>query len=145
MEYIIGLCVIIALLVLIGVQASTIAAGIFLLLSALLLLMLIMFTYGIFRLLTSKRTEAEFSRIDKSPKSRFRVAYYICGGEEYPCIFPSEPFFEKKFYPSGKAHKVWLSGRTRTVFDRYAVVTCVMGFILSLSLVLSILYILFFY
>lgn len=145
MEYIIGLCIIIVLLLLIGVRASIIAAGIFLLLCILLLFMLAMFTVSIIRLITSKRTEAAFSRIDKSPKGRFNVAYYMCSHEEYPCVFPSEPFFEKKFYPADKSHKIWLNSRKKTVFDRYAVATCIAGFVFSLALVLLLLYILFFY
>lgn len=145
MEYIIGLCIIIVLLLLIGVKSGTIIAGIFLLLCAVLLLLLIFFAYSMFRLVTSKRLEADFLKTDKAPKGEFKVAYYLCEGKEYPCAFPAEPFFEKKFYPSHKKHKVMLNRKTKTVYDRYAAVTCAVGFVFSLSLVLLLLYILLLY
>lgn len=144
-EYIIGLIIIIVLLLLVGVSWETVTAGIILLLSAVVVIMLLMFAWSVIMLVFSKRREAEFLRTEKSPKGRFRVAYYKCGGEEYSCIFPAEPFFEKKFYPSDRKHSVWLIGKRKILFDRYAAVTCVTGFVFSLLLVVSMIYILLFY
>lgn len=49
------------------------------------------------RLLLSEKAEAKFSRIDKRPNGKFRVAYYMVNGQEYPNIFPEEGVFRASF------------------------------------------------
>lgn len=145
MEYIIGLIVILVLLLLVGVSWDAIIAGIFLLLCALLASMLLMFAVCLIRLVFMKKYEADFLRVDKSPKGKMKVAYYKYEDKEYSCLFPAEPFFKDKFYPVTRKHRIWLGKRGKTVFDSYAVVTCVVGFVFSLALVLSMIYIVLFY
>lgn len=64
------------------------------------------FTVSLVRLLLSEKAEAKFSRIDKRPNGKFRVAYYMVNGQEYPNIFPEEGVFRSKLYKTGRIYTV---------------------------------------
>ncbi len=137
MEFVIALVVIVVLLVILGVKIETMLAGVVLLGGLLIIAIFLMFAYSFFRLVTSKKTEARVSRLDKSPKSKFKVAYYICDGEEYPCFFPCEPIFHKKLYSTERTYIVRLNSHSKAVFDRSATATCIIGFFFSLAVIAS--------
>lgn len=129
-------------LVIILVLGICIGAGLdelILFVSALALLtiatMFIFFSYALIRLALSRRCEAEFAKLDKNPKSRFRSAYYKVDGKEYPCIFPCEALIKKRIYTPDKRYVVRLDKSEERVFDRFAVLTCIIGFIFSLAAV----------
>ncbi len=145
MEFLIGFIIIVVLLLIAGVSVQTIIAGVFLLLCGVLALIFIFFCYSILLLLMSKKAEGEFVKVDKSPKGEFKVAYYNVKGEEYFCAFPAEPFFQRKFYPQDALYKLRILGKSGRVYDKYAVITCVTGFLSSAALVSVLIYIMFFY
>jgi hypothetical protein len=88
-------------------------------------------------MILSKKKEAVFSRIDKSPKSRFNVAYYKIDEKEYPNIFPEEGFMRTKLYKSDKPCHVLLSRNGKFVFDKFSCTTCTIGFILGVGTVIA--------
>ena len=99
--------------------------------------MVIIFTIALVLLIFSKRKKARFVRIDLPYRSdRYKCAYYrICGDdEEYPCIFPEEGVFRKKLYNPEKECTVFLVKRFRRVFDRYAVITTIIGLVFGLGM-----------
>ena len=54
--------------------------------------------------------------------------------EEYPCIYPEEGIFRKKLYNPDKECTVFLTKRFRRVFDRYAVITTIIGLVFGLGM-----------
>ena len=126
--------------------------------------MVIIFTIALVLLIFSKRKKARFVRIDLPYRSdRYKCAYYrICSDpartgfcsdsateatgspagdnsslentEEYPCIFPEEGVFRKKLYNPEKECTVFLVKRFRRVFDRYAVITTIIGLVFGLGM-----------
>lgn len=145
MEFLMGFIIIVVLLLIAGVSVQTIITGVFLLLCAVLAMIFIFFCFSIFRLAMSKKAEGEFVRIDKFPKAQFRVAYYNVKGAEYSCAFPAEPFLQRKFYPQDSVYKLRVLGKSGRVYDKYAVITCITGFLSSTALVSVLIYIMFFY
>ena len=108
------------------------AAGILLLL---FVLMTILFLYCTLRLVFSKKKGAVFVRIDKPGEdSRFKVAFYMVDGREYPCLFPEEGVFRSKLYRKERKCHVFVNYRMEKVFDRYAVTTCILGLVCSIAL-----------
>ena len=127
MEVIAAIAVISAVMLLLGFKAMTlllIGLGI---LGLLFVLTNIFFIWFFVKMLRSKRTEASFTRIDKSPRSPFKVAYYLVEGSEYPNIFPEEGFLESKLYKKDKTYHVLLDRKKKYVYDRFAVTTCTIG------------------
>lgn len=117
------------------------AVGILLLFVALLL---IIFLYCNVRLLFSKKKEATFTRIDRPKEtSRYKVAFYMVDGVEYPCLFPEEGILRSKFYPEGRKCYVFLNYRLKKVFDRFAVATCALGLFFGLLFSAGVLYLYF--
>ena len=79
-------------------------------------------------LLTSKWKKARFLRVDlPSEKAKYKVAYYLVEGEEIPCLFPEEGIFRKQLYRTDKTYHVLLNKKLGRVFDRFALVTCILG------------------
>ncbi|MBQ9143142.1 MAG: hypothetical protein IJX63_15345 [Lachnospiraceae bacterium] len=91
-------------------------------------------------LLFSKRKEAKFTRIDYAKNSKLQVAYYLVEGKEYPCMFPKEGIMEERLYNKNKTYHVRLNVKLGKVFDRFAVATCVLGFVFGLSLCVGFLF-----
>lgn len=129
MELILTIAVIIVLLLLLGFEVveilllamNFIVLGVF--------VMFIMFSYSFFRMVTAEKTDAVFTRIARPPKRGFEVAYYMCSGTEYPCAFPSEPLMRKRIYAPEKTYRVRLNRRTNRIYDKYAEMTCIIGFV----------------
>ena len=85
------------------------------------------------RLLFTKKHKAVFSRIDNSPRSTFRVAYYTIDGTEYPNVFPEEGLLRSKLYRSDKTSTVFLTKNKKFVYDKFACATCTIGFLLTIA------------
>ena len=99
------------------------------------------FLYAGIGLLFSKRKEARFTRLDHFGNSKYQVAYYLVEGEEYPCIFPKESILEDKLYQKDKVYYVMWNKRMQKVYDRFAIMTCVLGLIFSIGLSVGMLFI----
>jgi hypothetical protein len=128
MEFVLVIAVIVVLCILLGVSVKLLligAAALFGLIFAAAVLLL-----GVFfvRLLFAKKKKAVFSRIDKSPRGRFKVAYYVIDGTEYPNVFPEEGLFRSVLYKSSRSSTVFLARNKRFVYDKYACATCIIGF-----------------
>lgn len=83
-------------------------------------------------LVFSKKKTAVFSKIDKPSDGKFKSAFYVIGEKEYPCFFPSE---FKIMYKKGKQCSVFLNKKRGRVFDRFSMITCIAGFVFSLTVV----------
>ncbi len=135
MEIILTIVIIIVLCVCLGVDIELLALGAVVLALLMIAAMFILFAYSIIRVVVSKKYEADFLRIDKNPKGRFNVAYYKIEDSEYPCAFPSEVLMKKHIYNPKKEYTVRLDKRMKNVYDRYAELTCVIGFVFSFAAV----------
>lgn len=132
MEIILVILVVSVLAVILGVKVMWLIFGFAALIGLAFAVSMILLTVFFARLLFTKKHTASFSRIDKSPRSRFNVAYYIVDGTEYPNIFPEEGFLQNKLYPSDKSHTVFLTRNKKYVYDKFACTTCTIGFLLSI-------------
>jgi hypothetical protein len=128
MEFLILLIIIIVFCLCLGLGPIEIFIGFVFVFLLLVSLTALFFLYNIFRILFSKRIKATFSKVDTSPKSKFTVAYYKSGDEEYPCIFPNEPLLRKILYKEGKEITILLDKKHHRVYDRYSLITCFVGF-----------------
>lgn len=131
MELIIVIVIILVLCLILNVSINYIIFVCLILVEIFFALLTIGFAYCIVRLLLSRRSEARFIRFEKAPKGKFQVAYYLVGEGEYPCAFPKEFIMENKLYSTDKIYNVMLDVRTKKVYDRYAITTCILGFIFS--------------
>ncbi len=132
MEFILVIAVIIVLCLVIGIDAIYLlfaGAAIVVIIYVLSLILLIFF---FIRMLFAKKKTAYFSRIDSSPHSSFKVAYYMIDGNEYPNVFPEEGFFRSKLYRSDKSCTVLLARNKKFVFDKFSCATCTIGFLLGI-------------
>lgn len=134
-EGIVVLAVIVVLALILGVKTVMLLAAATALVGLFLLFMVVFFFISFFGMLSAKRTEAEFTRIGKrSPEARFNLAFYKIGDQEYPNIFPEEGIMEKMLYKTDRKYYVRVH-RKGYVFDRFAVMTCTVGFIVSILIV----------
>ena len=92
------------------------------------------FGYCTICLLCSKKKEASFVRMGQLGSSEYQVAYYLVEGKEYPCIFPKEGILEDKLYQRDKTYYVMLNKKMDKVYDRFALVTCLLGLVCSVLL-----------
>ncbi|MCQ2490311.1 MAG: hypothetical protein MJ079_01805 [Ruminococcus sp.] len=136
MELVIALIVIIVLCKILGVSNEMLVLGGLILIELTVVLMMLMFSYFCVRMLFAKRREARFTRVDKAPKGNYKVAYYEVDGCEYPCIFPSELILNNKMYRKDCTCHVLMSRSGRRVFDKWTVLTCLIGFVFSAFAVL---------
>jgi hypothetical protein len=129
-EFIIAIVVITAFCVILGISmdAVIIAAAVFGVIVT--ILMLLFFTVSMLALVFSKKKKAFFLKIDKPSGSKFKSAFYMIGDREYPCFFPSE---FKMMYKEGRKCSVFLNEKVGKVFDVFSVITCIVGFIFSLT------------
>lgn len=137
MEFIIVIIVISVLCLVIGVKLIYLlfaAAG---LLGLIIAASELLLTFCFFRLMFTKKHKADFSRIDKSPHSNFKVAYYKINGNEYPNIFPEEGFFRNIIYRSDKSYTVFLTKNQKCVYDKFACTTSTIGFLLTIASVIA--------
>lgn len=127
MEFVLGFSIIIILLLILGFGVDVIIIGIIALIGLAAAATEIVFLFFAVRLLFSKRTEAEFSRIGRTKKSRYDVAFYNVGDEELPNVFPAEMVMKKRLYKSGKTVKLRVDVKKKFVYDRNARLTILLG------------------
>ena len=132
MEFIFVLLIIGVLSLILGVKLEVIITVVCLLITLVPILMSLMFAVCLILLIGTKRRPAQFSKIEKNGRGAFSTAFYIVDGEEYPCIFPAESTRLKRLYRPDRTYHVMLSRRLRRVYDRFALTTCILGFISSL-------------
>ena len=133
MEFIIVIIVISVLCLVIGVKGIYLLFAGAALLGLIIILSELLLTFCFFRLMFTHKHKAVFSRIDKSPRSSFKVAYYKVDGIEYPNIFPEEGFFRSKLYRSDRSYTVFLTKNKKCVYDKFACTTCTIGFLLTIA------------
>ena len=133
MEAIAVIAVIVVLCIILGVKAIYLLVAAVILVAAAFAASMLLLAFFFVRLLFSKKHKAVFSRIDKSPRSRFMAAYYIIDGTEYPNIFPVESFLHSKLYRTDRDYTVFLSRNRKFVFDRFACITCTTGTIIGIA------------
>ena len=134
MEFLMVLIMVIILCLILNVSLNYILTGVLILMGVGAITFAISFLSCFVVLLCSKRKEAEFVRIGPAKGNRFQVAFYMVEGEEYPCMFPREAILEDKLYRKDKPCHVMWNPRKGKVFDRYAGITCVLGFVVSVAL-----------
>ncbi|MBQ9482882.1 MAG: hypothetical protein IJU82_01710 [Ruminiclostridium sp.] len=127
MEFVLGFSIIIILLLILGFGVDVIIIGIIALIGLAAAATEIVFLFFAVRLLFSKRAEAEFSRIGRTKKSRYDVAFYNVGDEELPNVFPAEMVMKKRLYKSGKTVKLRVDVKKKFVYDRNARLTILFG------------------
>ena len=139
MEFILVVVIIIVICLIFNVSPGLIALVLMAGVELVLVSMLLLFAYECIRMLFTKRTEAQFTRIDKAPGegSKFRVAYYMIGDTEYPCIFPSEMILNDKMYNKERKCHVLFDRKKGRVLDIWTVITCVLGLIASIIAVIA--------
>lgn len=140
MEFILVIAVIAVLCIIFRISTEFIIIGILAVIGLIIVSMTLMFIYSLVCLLFSKKHDGYFSRIDKQDKNKFKTAYYIVDGKEYPCIFPAESMFTDTLYKKDHKYNVWLNTHKKKVFDRFAFATCITGFLTSLVIVISVIY-----
>ena len=129
MEVILGLVIIGALLVMLGVDLFYILLGVMILLALALAATLLFFIFTAVRLVRSKRVSAAFSRIEK-PEKGFSRAVYESSEGELVNSFPCEMIFRSRLYKPGRTETVLVS-RGGGAYDRYSRITVVAGLILG--------------
>ncbi len=137
MEFILVIAVTAVLCIIFQVSTDLIIMGILAVVGLVLLTMILLFIYFFVRLLFSRKHEAYFSRIDRPEKNKFRTAYYIVDGVEYPCVFPAEGVFLNALYRKDRKYHVRLNSRMKRVYDRFAFATCIIGFSVSIFIMVS--------
>ena len=143
MEVVAVIVVIAVLCLVLGVKPIYLAFAAAALISAMAIISVLMLMYFFVRLLFAKKHKAVFSRIDKSPVHRFKVAYYTIDGEEYPNIFPEEGFLHNILYRSDRSSTVYLTRSRKFVYDKFACLTCTVGTLTGLLFGAAVLYILY--
>lgn len=127
MELLILLIIAIVLCLILDVSLNMIVLGLIALIGIISGLFALAFLGCNICLLGTKKKEAVFSRIGPVEGSKFQVAYYLVEGKEYPCAFPKEFILEKRLYQTDNTYHVLLHKKWGKVFDRFAVITCILG------------------
>lgn len=140
MEFILVIVIIAVLCIILRISTEFIIIGILAFIGLVIVTIMLMFIYFFICLLFSKKHEAYFSRIDRQNKNKFRTAYYIVDGTEYPCVFPAENIFTNTLYKKEHKYHVLLNLHMKRVFDRFAIATCIIGFLTSLVAIIFIIY-----
>ncbi len=137
MELIIGLIVIIIICKILGVSNFVLILGGLGIIELLIIAMALFFIYYTLHLFFTKKSDANFTKIDLPPKGKFKVAYYMINGEEYPCIFPKESGISSNLYKPDKTYKVRFSKSLKKVYDKWAVITCAIGLTFSIAAIIT--------
>ena len=94
----------------------------------------LVFLFFAVRLLFSKRAEAVFSRIGRTEKGKYDVAFYNTESGELPNVFPAEMVMKKQLYKSDKTLKLRIDVKKKFVYDRNARLTILLGWLLILGI-----------
>ncbi len=131
MEFILGIITIVVICKILGIGNSALIIVGLGIIELIIIAMALFFVYFNLHLLCARTKKAAFSRIDVPEKSRFKVAFYIVDGVEYPCIFPKESAFNSRLYKDGRLYTVRFSPHLKKVYDKWAIATCIVGLIFS--------------
>lgn len=127
MEFVLGLSIIIIILLILGFGVDVIIMGILGLIGLAAAATELVFLFFAVRLLFSKRAEAVFSRIGRTEKGRYDVAFYNTDAGELPNVFPAEMVMKKRLYKSDKKLKLRIDVKKKFVYDRNARLTILLG------------------
>lgn len=137
-ELIAVIAVIAVLCIILRVSLDAVMISICVIVTAFIAAIMLFFGYFLFRLITSENVEAVFSKIDTSPKSKFKTAYYTVNNAEYPNAFPAEK--SSRLYQSNKPLKVFLNRKINAVFDKFSIITIVLGSVFSFTTMGAVVY-----
>lgn len=135
MEFLIGAVIIIILLLILGVPAGYIIAGLIGLIALLIATMIGFFLTALVLMLISRPTRGKFLRIMQH-EIVGTYAIYEIDGREYKNTFPAEIVFVRKIYHEGKIYPVRLfKGKKRyMLYDWYTWIIIGAGLVLSAGL-----------
>ncbi len=131
MEFVIAIVALVALCLCLGVDLSVIMLGVIGLLGLVMSAITVFFIACGVMLIGSERKSASFVRIDKNPKGRYEAPYYLVDGAELASFFPAEIVLRNLFYRKGKKANVRICRGRGLLFDRYALITVIVGIILG--------------
>lgn len=137
MELLIGIAVVFILLLCLGASLELIATIALGCLGLFILFMTGIFVYAFIVMIMSRRASGVFVRSEKDEKSKIPFAYYIIDGVEFKNMFPLEVMFQKFIYKEGKEVKLFLNRKSKCCFDSNAVICCILGFAVSVFLVVE--------
>lgn len=126
MEIVIGLAIVIALVIMLGVDVYYILLGVFVLMLLTLLATVVFFAVTAMTLIRSRRETVSFDRIEKPEGGRFNCAVYKNDSGEYRNSFPSEPLLKKLLYDRNHSTSVRITSRGRC-YDKYSLITIAAG------------------
>ena len=129
MEILISSVLIIAMLIVLGVSPYYILAGLLVIMLLILAATFLFFVYSALTLIRSHRVTGHFLRIDK-PGKGFPSAVYDTPEGELRNTFPCEMIFQKALYKPERVVMMLVTRKGR-VYDRYSIITIVLGLILS--------------
>lgn len=130
MEILLAIIIIIVICKILGVSNFVLILCGLGIIELIIIAMFLFFIYHTLHLFFTKKHNANFVKIDKPKKSKFKVAYYEIDNEEYPCVFPMEASFSSS-YREDKTYSVRYSKLLKKVYDKWAVITCIVGLIFS--------------
>ena len=139
MEAVAVIVIIIVLAIILGVKPIMLAFAAAVVIGLILAALILLFFFFFIKLITSRKAEAEFSRIDTKPNGKFKVAFYTIDGSEYPNVFPEDGILENSLYKKNRKYRVYLN-KKGYVFDRFAVATCTLGTLISIAIVTAAVY-----
>ncbi len=130
MEILLAIIIIIVICKILGVSNFVLILCGLGIIELIIIAMFLFFIYHTLHLFFTKKHNANFVKIDKPKKGKFKVAYYEIENEEYPCVFPMEASFSSS-YREDKTYSVRYSKLLKKVYDKWAVITCIVGLIFS--------------
>lgn len=130
MEILLAIIIIIVICKILGVSNFVLILCGLGIIELVIIAMFLFFVYHTLHLFFTKKYNANFVKIDKPKKGKFKVAYYEIANEEYPCVFPMEASFSSS-YREDKIYSVRYSKLLKKVYDKWAVITCIVGLIFS--------------
>lgn len=130
MEIILAIVIIVVICKILGVSNFVLILCGLGIIELIIIAMFLFFVYHTLHLFFTKKHNANFIKIDKPKKGKFKVAYYEIDNEEYPCVFPMEASFSSS-YREDKIYLVRYSKLLKKVYDKWAVITCIVGLIFS--------------
>ena len=130
MVYVIGIAVLIVLVCVLTDNLTVVLVGLAGLIVLMTLFILLFSIIGSAMLLTSHWREASFTRLDLPKEtSRFKVAFYQINEGEIPNMFPEEGIMEQSLYKEGHSYKVLYNRKLGRVFDRFSILTILLGLV----------------
>ena len=127
MEIILGAVVIIVLLLILGFGIDVVILGIVGVMCLISAASELLFLYFAVRLMLSKKRSALFSRIGRTEKRKYDIAFDMVGDAELPNVFPAEVVMKNRLYSADKPVNVRVDVGKKYVYDRNARLTIVLG------------------